>query len=203
MEGRFPSSQRRFCTVELKILTARQQVIDPLLDAGEQVESWQGVRAEESKDRAALPKRCIEDENLTIVRPLLRWPLSKVLAMHRRHNVPLNPLYKLGMYRVGCMPCIMSRKEEIYRISQRFPHHIDRIRDWERKVSQVSKLGGSTFFHKDGMSDAVKSSRNLIALESGIDGMVRWSMTRRGGKQYDLLKMLPMPACQCEYGNCE
>ena len=202
-KGRFPSATKRYCTVELKILTAREQYIDPLLDAGHIVESWQGVRAEESAERAALPKRSVEDEGLTIVRPLLRWPVAKVLAIHRRHNVPMNPLYKLGMFRVGCMPCIMARKDEIYRIASRFPHHIDRIREWEWLVSQVSKIGGSTFFHKDGMSDEVKSSQELIARESGIDGMVRWSKTKYGGRQYSLLKAMPLPACQSEYGLCE
>jgi 3'-phosphoadenosine 5'-phosphosulfate sulfotransferase (PAPS reductase)/FAD synthetase len=202
-KGRFPSATKRFCTVELKILAAREQNIDPLLDAGQIVESWQGIRAEESAYRAALPKRSVEDENLTIVRPLLRWPISKVLAIHRRHNIPLNPLYKLGMYRVGCMPCIMARKEELYQISMRFPHHINRILEWERMVSNVSKIGGSTLFHKSGMTDEVKNSRELIAQESGIDGMVRWSKTERGGKQYSLLKMLPPLSCQSEYGLCE
>lgn len=202
-KGRFPSTKRQFCTVELKVLTAREQYIDPLLDAGHIVESWQGVRAEESAPRAMLPKRSVEDENLTNIRPLLRWPVAKVLAMHRRHNMPMNPLYKLGMFRVGCMPCINSRKEEIYRIASRFPHHIDRIREWEHLVSQVSKVGGSTLFHKDGMSAEVKASRELIALESGIDGMIRWSKTVYGGHRFSLLKLMPLPACQSEYGLCE
>lgn len=140
-KGRFPSMKSKFCTVDLKVLTIRDQCHDPLLDAGHSVESWQGVRAEESTDRAKLPKRSVDDENLTIVRPLLHWPLEKVLVIHHKHNIPLNPLYKMGMFRVGCMPCINSRKEEIYRIGERFPDHIDRIREWENIVSAVSKRG--------------------------------------------------------------
>lgn len=202
-KGRFPSSFKQFCTVELKVLATRALYTDPILDAGFRVESWQGVRAEESKRRAKLPKRNLEDENLMIVRPLLHWPVAKVLAIHRRHGVPMNPLYSMGMFRVGCMPCINARKEEIFRISRRFPHHINRIREWERLVSLVSKVGGSTFFHLDGMSEEVKSSRELIARESGIDGMVRWSKTHRGGRQFSLLKQMPLPACQSEYGLCE
>ena len=202
-KGRFPSSYKRFCTVELKIIPAREQYIDPLLDAGYSVESWQGVRAEESAERAKLPKRSLEDENLVIVRPLLNWSIEKVKKIYRRHNVPMNPLYKLGMFRVGCMPCIMACKEEIFRISKRFPDHIDRIRQWESIVSKVSRMGASTFFHKDGMSDEVKANRDLIFQESGIDGMVRWSRTTRGGKQFDLLKTMPLSACQSEYGLCE
>lgn len=201
-KGRFPSSTRRFCTVYLKMLPIHEY-ITTMLDAGVEVHSWQGVRAEESANRAKLPKRNLEDEGLTAVRPLLRWKLGKVLAMHKRHGLPMNPLYKQGMFRVGCMPCINSRKEEIFRISQRFPEHIDRIREWEALISAASKKGGSTFFHKDGMSEEVKADRKAIARESGIDGMIRWSKTIRGGRQFALLKLLPPLACQSEYGLCE
>lgn len=140
---------------------------------------------------------------MIIYRPLLRRSVSSVFSIHRRHGLQPNPLYRCGMYRVGCMPCINSRKEEVYRISQRFSEHINRIRQWEALVSQASKCGGSTFFHKSGMSEKTKASRSAIAYESGIDSIVRWSHTMRGGKHFDMLKLLPLPACQSEYGLCE
>ena len=80
---------------------------------------------------------------------------------------------------------------------------IDRIREWEALVSGASKQGASTLFHLDSMSEAVKADRNAIARESGIDGMVRWSKTRRGGRQFDIMKLIPPPACQSVYGLCE
>lgn len=202
-KGRFPSVTRKFCTVELKTIPLREYH-NALVDQGYYVESWQGVRAEESRDRAALPKRNLEDENLWNVRPALRWTVQKhILPLHQYFNVPLNPLYKLGCGRVGCMPCINCRKEELYQISERWPEVIDRIEAWEKAVSRASKIGTSTFFHKSGMSAAVKADRRLIARESGIRGMVRWAKTKRGGRRYDLFKTLPVPACQSEYGLCE
>ena len=44
-KGRFPSTKARFCTEELKRNPIINQVFLPLLDAGEQVYSWQGARS--------------------------------------------------------------------------------------------------------------------------------------------------------------
>lgn len=54
-KGRFPSTKARFCTFELKHNPIRDQVVAPLLDEYDEVISWQGVRAEESPQRAGLP----------------------------------------------------------------------------------------------------------------------------------------------------
>lgn len=217
-KGRFPSVTRKFCTAELKIIPLREY-LDALIDQGFCVESWQGIRAEESLKRARMSKRQIEDVNLWIVRPALRWKIQRgenkkpafarwrldhIKGIHEYFNVPLNPLYRMGCGRVGCMPCINSAKAELYQISQRWPDVIARISSWEKAVSLVSKIGGSTFFHKKGMSEAVKADRRLVAAESGIHGIMRWGNTTYGGKQYCMLKAcFPVPACQSEYGLCE
>jgi len=67
--------------------------------------------------------------------------------MHDKHGIKPNPLYKQGMGRVGCMPCIHAKKDEILEISKRFPEEIKRVAEWERLVTQVNVLGaGATFF---------------------------------------------------------
>lgn len=52
--SRFPSSQRRFCTYELKI----KPMIDYILSLTEPCLIIQGIRAKESKERAQLPYEC-------------------------------------------------------------------------------------------------------------------------------------------------
>ena len=147
-KGRFPSPCARFCTVELKVLPIKEYH-EKHLSAGYTVESWQGIRAEESLNRKYLPKRNIEDENTWNVRPILRWKIEHVVALHRRHGIPLNPLYKMGFSRVGCFPCINERKKGIRQIITLFPETIDKIRTWEETVSTVSKRRRSTFFHQN------------------------------------------------------
>ncbi|MEW9900860.1 DUF2703 domain-containing protein [Chitinivorax sp. PXF-14] len=112
-----------------------------------------------------------------------------------------NRLYYQGMSRVGCMPCINAGKDEIRVIAVRRPGHVSRIADWEWRVSQCSKHGFSTFFHK---VDNLTGSPASIFARSKIDQVVDWANTSRGGRQYDLLAgLVDATACSSAYGLCE
>lgn len=192
-KGRFPSTMARFCTQELKVIPVYEQIYLPLLNAGEHVVSWQGIRAQESRKRAVMPEREDTPEGFEIYRPLIKWDIYDVFKMHEKHGIKPNPLYKQGMGRVGCMPCINSRKDELYEIGRRFPEEIERVAEWERIVSKASKRGSATFFTSDGRGH-------------GIKDVVEWSKTSRGGSNYDLMKLVDwedVPMCSSQYGLCE
>lgn len=197
-KGRFPSRRAQFCTQELKTMPLAEYQND-LLDAGYLVESWQGVRADESFNRRYLHERDDRGGGLTIYRPILSWTAQQTVDFVRSRGIDLNPLYSQGMHRVGCMPCINARKSEIAEIARRFPEHIERIEEWERLVSEASKRGASTFFRaqKRGLS-----TEEAVA-QANIRATVEWSKTTRGGQQYDLLHDDEPPACASEYGLCE
>jgi len=201
-KGRFPSSQVRFCTEELKVIPITTQVVLPLIAQGREVWSWQGVRADESPNRAKLPEQEFTDPGITVYRPILAWSVDQVFAMHRKHGVDPNPLYKLGMGRVGCMPCIMCRKDELREIAQRFPAEIERVREWEAIVSETSKMGSATFFAASDLG--IKTNDADTQDAANIHVFAEWAKTSRGGKQYDLLKVhAPAPMCASNYGLCE
>lgn len=196
-KGRFPSTKARFCSEELKRNPIIEQVQLPLLEAGDDIISWQGVRADESLARRHLPERECKQTmpngaELWNYRPILNWTAEDCFAMHRKHNVKHNPLYEQGMGRVGCMPCIHARKDELLEISKRFPEEIQRVAEWEKIVSSASKQGKGTFFATaDGRGD-------------GVWEVVEWSKTSRGKNQYDLLRVQnDGPLCSSIYGLCE
>jgi 3'-phosphoadenosine 5'-phosphosulfate sulfotransferase (PAPS reductase)/FAD synthetase len=196
IKGRFPSRKVQFCTQFLKTEPLMEFAND-LLEAGNEVESWQGVRAEESPSRAALPEREDRGGGYSVYRPIHKWTVGQVFDQHRKHGVDPNPLYKQGMGRVGCMPCINVAKDELLEISKRFPEHIDRIAEWERFVSLASKRGKTTFIPSPGDNDTAWDRGN-------IRRMVEWSQTQRGGRKYDWVKILEEPkACASSYGLCE
>lgn len=208
-KGRFPSTRARFCSEELKKIPIDEQVILPLLRAGCDVQSWQGVRADESESRRHLPvnelKRTIGEAEHWIHRPILQWSVDDVFAMHRKHGLDPNPLYKLGMGRVGCMPCIHCKKDELREIANRFPEEIARVAEWERIVSRASKRGRSTFFAAD-KTDAQHLNYNEVsAATHGIEQAVIWSRTSRGKSNLDLFftDEFVGPACTSIYGLCE
>lgn len=204
-KGMFPSRTRAFCSEELKRNPIMRQVQDPLLEAGEDVISWQGVRRDESIRRAHLPERECKlthesGAELWNYRPILDWTSEDCFEMHRKHNIKHNPLYEMGMGRVGCMPCINCRKSELNEIAKRFPEEIDRIEQWEAAVGKASKQGMSSFF-PDPDRQAGKEMR-------GVRNMVRWSQTGRGGHQMDWMKMMADDytdgrVCSSIYGLCE
>ena len=180
-KGRFPSRMAQFCTEELKTLPITQQIIFPALRTGP-VLQWLGIRAEESANRAKQPRYNRHDSGSMLWRPIFRWTLADVWAAHKRHGIKRNPLYDQGMSRVGCMPCVNCSKGELREIAERFPDHIDRIREWEAIVGEASKRNASNFFAP--LVDPMDSERP--GTYAGIDTIVEWSKTSRGGRQYGL-----------------
>lgn len=198
MKGRFPSTRARFCTEELKVLPAMRQVILPAAQHGPVVR-WVGVRAGESAARARMSRLQRDDHaRVRIWRPILDWTVDQVFDMHRRHGVEPNPLYKLGMGRVGCMPCIMARKAEIAEIARRWPEEFERVAEWERLVAEACKRGKATMFAPGKTPDGP-----VDGIYPGMMQVADWAKTGRGGRQYDLEHFAPVSSCSSIYGLCE
>jgi 3'-phosphoadenosine 5'-phosphosulfate sulfotransferase (PAPS reductase)/FAD synthetase len=206
-KGRFPSRVGAFCSEELKRNPIIAQVQAPLLDAGDDVMSWQGVRRDESLRRSKLVESELKatrknGAELWTYRPILDWTAEDCFAMHRKHGVKHNPLYEMGMARVGCMPCINCNKNELLEISKRFPEVIDRIKQWELAVGLACKSGFSTFFNLQSLGPG-RAPADYYAAENVVR-VVEWAKTSRGGKQFDFLRMQDDgPVCSSIYGLCE
>lgn len=145
LHGGFPLGRQRFCTDELKINVVMDKVITPILenDHDKEIVQWSGVRADES-DKRSRYQRFSEDERnpegrLFNFLPIHRWSSADVFAIYKYFGVEPNPLYKKGMGRVGCMPCILVKKEELAEIAARFPSEIERVERWEKQVAKVSR----------------------------------------------------------------
>lgn len=196
VRGGFPSRKRQFCTQYLKTEPLTEYALK-IIDAGDAVWSWQGVRAEESPSRALLPSFEVVGGGLFNHRPILRWRVADVFEAHDVAGIKPNPLYTQGMNRVGCMPCINCSKGELRAIADRFPEHIERIAEWERLVSEVTRPHSPvSFFHM--------GTKGHSGATSTIHSIVDWSRTTRGGRQRDLLAQLDdAGSCSSSYGLCE
>lgn len=203
-KGRFPSRTKQFCTEFLKTKPLIEYQMDLIGGDIEAVWSWQGVRIDESHSRrsrfqgtgACVCAFDVIGDGLFNYRPILRWKAEDCFDAHRLYGIEPNPLYKLGMTRVGCMPCINASKDEVLEISKRFPGHIDRIEYWETMVAMASKRQEASFF-PDPDRDAHLNKR-------GIRNVVEWSKTKRGGQLMDFIRIMDEPkACQSAYGLCE
>lgn len=211
LHGRYPGVKVRFCTDELKLAPMQLRKV-PLLNDRVSIIEWIGERADESAARAA--KAAINRVRHSraaqvLYRPLHQMTAADVFAISARHGLRPNPLYTMGMTRVGCMPCIMCKKGELRQIAQRFPDQIEKIRRWEAICGRVSRRtasggSGTTFFAaKKIPGDKADETR------AAIDKAVAWSRTHDGWT-LDLVAEAERRAgdedgwlCQSAYGLCE
>jgi 3'-phosphoadenosine 5'-phosphosulfate sulfotransferase (PAPS reductase)/FAD synthetase len=222
-KGRFPSRMAQFCTQELK----RRPLDDYMLrqlEGGKELESWRGIRRDESDARRNAKATERAAEGWLIVHPIVDWTAQQTVDFVRSRGLELNPLYSQGMRRVGCMPCINCGKDELLEIATRFPEHVARIREWERLVGLASKRAAASFFTEKAKisktalpgwthveADPVEQEEEHwvepmadVLERCSIDERIQWAKTSRGGKQFDMLRVeVPSPSCSSLYGLCE
>ncbi len=199
----FPSRLQRWCTRELKIKPL-QKYHDSIRDAEGDTVNVIGIRAQESPRRAAM--KVFEDDDMWggwVWRPILDWSVEDVIAIQRRHNVPMHPLYHAGMSRVGCWPCIFARKSEIRAISDMDPDRIDLIRNLEREMVLLRKRRN---VERPGRYAHPAAACFFLSVDgkrsNTIDDVVSWAHTSHGGKQLELLAAPPADGC-FRWGMCE
>lgn len=201
----FPARMQRWCTRELKIepLRAYHDAV------GDDTVSALGIRAAESEARAKMAELEDEPEGARswggwIWRPLLRWSVEDVLAIHHRHGVPVNPLYRRGHDRVGCYPCIYARKEEVRLVAEHSPDRIDLIRSLEREVTdaRAARNAEEPGRYAHAVGTFFQSRRPDRSGFTTIDEVVAWSKTKRGGRELPLLPEPPTGGCM-RWGLCD
>lgn len=161
--GNFPGGKARFCTSELKIIPSKNFYRDLAKEQGGFV-VYYGMRLGESKDRAQRYKNKISQETydphevmpnnypkylakmgVYFKMPILEWSEQEVLDYigHDR-----NPLYNLGMTRVGCFPCLAAgdkSKEQAFSLDDFGAAQRIRVRNLEETIgrSVFTSIGGA------------------------------------------------------------
>ena len=203
---RFPSTKARFCTEHLKIFPTIDRVQSLKLE-GWTVIAVSGVRADESADRSRLAEWDYSGNLFCYQwRPLIKWTIADVVAIHKKYKIPLNPLYSIGAQRVGCWPCIMSRKAEIRTIALKFPKRIDEIRraeqKFEKEYGRYSSFFPRTFIPERFRTKPYTMPDGSQTMVCTIDDVVKWAMTgkRATGTYLDNPEVESM---SCNSGYCE
>lgn len=197
LKGYFPVKNQQFCTQHLKLEPQKRWMAANLAD---NYWRYSGVRREEGKPREDGKGRFYTPFeswdaffNCDQYNPLADWTKQMCFEYCRYHGEKVNPLYALGFEKVGCSPCVSSRKEDIRNWATRFPEMIDKVRDWEDQA-------GAPFFRPD------EAGGRIL----WIDEIVEWSRTvdrsrsivKGGGRQLSILADVAEP-CSSKYGLCE
>jgi len=206
-KGMFPSRMRRWCTEKLKMNALKWYMRKHDFELPVSIV---GVRAEESVARSKLPERELSTSlDCMVWRPLLRWSKQDVIDIHTKHQLKPCSLYLQGAERVGCWPCIFSRKSEVRYLAETDQVRIDLLRDLEKDVQAMASqrlhdlvasgetirnpnLEPPTFFGD-------KANKRMAT----IDEMLQWSKTSRGGKQTTMFRQDEIePGCM-SWGLCD
>lgn len=167
----FPDTAHRMCTVQLKI----QPMIDYVLTHDEDVMIIQGIRAAESASRAKLPcsahyfadylqeddtkKRLYRKNDVRewckyhraiVERPMLGASAQEIIDYIVDAGQQPNPLYRRGMSRVGCYPCIYAKLAEV-KAMRHDSVYVQRVVNLENEVNLLrtdtaAKATCSSFF---------------------------------------------------------
>ncbi len=113
MKGKpLPTPKHRWCTYR-KILALRKAFSE--LSKGKTLVVV-GDRDAESDTRAMRPVLRSDETGLPLIAPLKLWGGAHVETYILSKGLPLNPLYKMGFYRIGCYICFSLRSWELRNI---------------------------------------------------------------------------------------
>jgi len=204
-KGMFPSRRFRFCTTELKV----KPMASYLKGMEEEPVNAVGIRGGESVARSKMPEwETQKGFDCEVWRPILSWSFDDVVQIHKRHNLAPNPLYLLGADRVGCWPCVNSRKSEIKFIADNDKARIDKIRQLEAEVTELARIRnkkkGTDFASLGHKNPAFFQAKTGASGECWpIDKVVGWSQTARGGWQFELFESSDDQAGCMRWGLCD
>ncbi len=110
-EGRMPmpTHDNRWCT-GLKIAAGERALLE--LASGRTLVVLGDRDAESPRRSARPPVRGVGE--IVFAAPLRLWGAAHVQLYLLAHGVPLNPLYEMGFYRIGCYMCPSLRSWEVF-----------------------------------------------------------------------------------------
>jgi 3'-phosphoadenosine 5'-phosphosulfate sulfotransferase (PAPS reductase)/FAD synthetase len=200
----FPSHFRKYCTSNLKI----EPFSDYIQDQDNDVIVVLGLRRAESRRRSKITEwEWNEKYNNYMWRPLYLWSEEDVINIHSRFNILPNRLYLQGANRVGCYPCIYSRKKEIKTLSQERIDLIDRIErflgafNFKTRFGVDPKLDRLLALRYESSGFHFQPMFNGDVGKDHIKNIHEWSKTSRGGKQLAMFD-LEEPTC-VKWGLCD
>ena len=101
-----PSDTHRWCCAVMKTAPLYRML---KVEGNKQAKvlTFDGVRAEESTRRSNYGRigKGVKHDTVINARPILNWSSVEIFFYLFKHNLPINPAYRQGMTRVGCLIC--------------------------------------------------------------------------------------------------
>lgn len=217
----FPDTKHRMCTLQLKIWP----MIDYILEQDNDIVIIQGIRAAESASRSKLPcsadffaeyftdvkkslyrkidvRKWCENHKATVERPMFGMSAQDIIDFIIDNGQQPNPLYRRGVSRVGCYPCIYARLSDLKVMckDEKYIQRLYRLEDEVNNLKTTNNKRPSSFFSKGKIPDRYckKYGKGIPAFEDVI------AYVCRDDAQLDLFEPEEGYSCMSIYhGLCE
>lgn len=125
-----PSDRHRWCCSIMKTSPLYRSLKLPD-GRPAKVLAFEGVRAEESVRRSGYERigRGVKHDSTINARPIFRWNSVEVFLYLFGHHLPINPAYRQGMTRVGCLICPFSSEWNEMVAAQKYTEQLAPFRE--------------------------------------------------------------------------
>lgn len=164
-----PSDTHRWCCAVMKT-GPLYRMLKTENNKQARVLTFDGVRAEESTRRSGYNRigKGVKHDTVINVRPILYWSTSEIFLYLFKYKLPINPAYRQGMTRVGCLVCPFANEwnERIANI-----HYRENVRPFLSRIESYAKKGGvkdiKEYISQGGWKR--RASGNLVDQDSFIE----------------------------------
>lgn len=164
-----PSDSLRWCCAVMKTAPLYRMLKN---DGNKQarVLTFDGVRAEESTRRSNYERigKGVKHDTVVNARPILFWSSVEIFLYLWKYKLPINPAYRQGMTRVGCLICPFGN---IWNEMVARKHYFDSLSPFLKRVEALSDKAGikdkKNYISEGGWKH--RSSGNLIDRTSFIE----------------------------------
>ena len=132
-----PSDTQRWCCTIMKTAPLYRS-LKKEDNKQSRVLTFEGVRAEESVRRANYERigKGVKHDTAINARPILLWSTIEIFLYLLKYNLPINPAYRLGKARVGCIICPFSTSWDDMIVNKCYPDSmlpfLSRIEKWAK-----------------------------------------------------------------------
>ncbi len=188
-----PSDKHRWCCAIMKTAPLYRALQDD--GVSHKFLAFEGVRAEESVKRRGYERigRGVKHNNVTNARPILNWNTTEIFLYLFLHDLPINPAYRVGKPRVGCLICPFSSPWDDMVVNRNYPKELspflDRLVDIakKRKIPNLNeyisehkwklRASGNNMSSKTSVSFATKGSVFSAKVLNGRYDVTKWLQT--------------------------
>jgi 3'-phosphoadenosine 5'-phosphosulfate sulfotransferase (PAPS reductase)/FAD synthetase len=166
-----PSNIQRWCCSVMKTAPLYKKLKEiSKKEKQPHVLTFEGIRGEESPKRANYSRigKDVKHNNVINARPILYWNLVAIYLYLFNNNLPVNPAYKCGLTRVGCVTCPFASSWNDNICLKKYPEKLKPFDDKIRKIVQKAGVKDIENYIKTG-NWKIRAGGKNIESESSLN----------------------------------